>query len=205
MATNTERPENQVGYLLLYYDNNTWMWPDEGTGPARCPACSYILDLDATNPNYAARRRFKPIYDPESAVSSTTAIASTYDGYDIVSEPFKKFCETNEYPGLEFDGFIKGPSRFRLRIRSELPFDSERRGTRFEKFCTACQRYASIAGCTPVLLKIAYPIPDGIFCADVKFATGQGRSTVILIGEETRQKLKKARFKGIDYEPAFGL
>ena len=71
------------------------------------------------------------------------------DGQLIGSLAFKRFCERERYEGVRFRDFECDEVHVHVLIETVVPFDSERRQTRFENFCSACGNYESVVGATP--------------------------------------------------------
>jgi len=85
---------------------------------------------------------------------------------------------------------------FVLRLSKVLPFDAERRGTRFEDPCPTCQAFYNVIGATPVFLRgITEPIEEGFFRSDLEFASGHEQGPLILVGIGTAEKLKEQNFQ----------
>ena len=178
-----------VGYVLFGQDNGTRMFGSD-SAVARCGTCGYILDVNASNPDYVLRR-------------ADLDISSTFENRVIVSRAFKKFCEQAKCEGVTFRGFSADRDHFHLTVAREVSFDPIARKTRFEKKCPSCGNYEAVAGATPAFLKIKEPLPDGFFRTDVLFGSGDERQPLIIVGVETKAKLEKAGLRGLEFAPAY--
>ena len=169
----------------------------------RCPACGYPLNFLAYNPNFKSTSRIVDRHDGN--VISKPDISCTYDLFYIVSYRFKEFCLKDQYDGLMFDEFKDDPNYFNLRVRRKVKFDSRRRATNFEKYRRVCKNYESIVGATPSYLLRSRPLSDNFYRTDLLFGSAGQRSPHILVGPETKRKLELAKFKGLTFEPAYGI
>lgn len=196
--------KNVVGYTLDGHDNGTYMYEPGDKALPTCPRCGYRLDFFPTNPDYALKKRFKPLTG-QPTVSKETALSSTYDHQDIVSLSFKDFCLQQGYLDLNFIEFPKDPHHFHLMIANQVKFDSERRGTRFLELCPTCGNYDGIIGASHAPLQVTEPLADGFYRTDLLFGSGDRKSPLIIVGTETKAKLKAMKFRGLIFEPAYGL
>jgi hypothetical protein len=157
------------------------------SGHRRCEACGELLakwDEPLTGLKLKKRR-----YD----------ISCTYDGVDVVSLAFKEICESHHLTGLEFRRLPDDPQFFAIQSTNKVGFDSEQRGTRFIKRCSACGTYESIVGATPVFLVEQAFVPDmGFARTDLEFGTGDGKHPQLLCGESAARVLKSARLRGLE-------
>ena len=115
-----------------------------------------------------------------SKKTATKDVSYTYDNRLIVSRKFKDFCINQQYPGI--------------------PFDNERRKTRFIGKCELCGGYESIVGAYPTFLRCTAEIDDGIFRSDLAFASGKEKFPVIIVGPETLRKMKAAKLTGLEFK-----
>lgn len=119
LGTDTYRPRDPAGF----YD---WRFGNDGSPhPATCPTCGRKTDPEYINPSFRAKRR-------------NWDMSSTYDGYRIVSRRFRDFCIQNGWPGMSFVSLPADADFLVLRLSIVLPFDADRRRTRFESLCPEC-------------------------------------------------------------------
>lgn len=154
-----------------------------------CSECGYRTDFE--------------FYDPDfTPVRTVFDCSSTYDNFVIVSLKFKEFCVRHGYTNIEFRPFAKTKKFYWLVAKNEVEFDSQRSKTRFMDYCEACGNYESVVGVTPAFLKgIDKPLADGFYRTDLAFGGENAKTPVTIIGVETYEKMKKEKFKGIDYDP----
>lgn len=203
--SNSQRDLNTVGYTLLAADNGSDMWDSGDSVRQRCLRCGFVLEFMQTNPEYKPPRRFRPVYAKGLEVGPKTAMSTTYDGATIVSRAFRDFCEQQGYSDLEFREFKDDPSNFHFVVQRTLAYDYTRRGTKFDKFCEECRNYKSVVIAHPAMLLLAEPLADAIYGSDLLFGSGDAKHRLIIVGVETRRKMRERGLKGITFEPAYGL
>lgn len=174
-----------IGYSLYGIDNDSYMFEEDLAN--RCDKCGLRIGRPINEKFYLKNRKFEVSY--------------TYDGYLIVSHRFKLFVEDNFYSGVEFSSF-ELKDYYSLSCINILEFDAAKRETRFINYCDKCGRYNEVIGATPIFLKnITQPLNDGFYRTDLEFGSGSNKHPVIIIGVETYKKIKRERFKGIDFKP----
>jgi len=176
LGKGTYRPRRSAGFF-------DWRFGKDGhPHPATCPTCGRKTDPDFVNQDFKAKRR-------------DWDISSTYDGYCVVSKRFRDFCTEQGWPGMSFVRLPADEEFFVLRLSIVLPFDAERRQTRFEKPCPACGKYFDVIGATPAYLRgISEPIIEGFFRTDLEFASGHEQSPLIVVGISTAERLRDQKF-----------
>lgn len=196
-----------IAYILTGHDNNSYMLGEEtrkaltaeerqffdwrfakdgGPHPATCPKCGRKTDPHFIDPSFELYKK-------------SLDISSTFDGYMIVSERFKGFCESLRIDGVEFIALPSQPKHHWLVVRNILEVDTiESAGIRFLYYCDLCQNYAGVFGTDGLRFKgIESPIMNGIYRTDLKFAQAHEQQPVIVIGTEVAAAMKEVRFKGI--------
>jgi hypothetical protein len=181
----------KVGYCFTVADSKSRMFPSDAL-LCKCRRCGYRLDFFAHNPQYILRQ---DCFD----------LCATYDGQLIGSLAFKRFCEDQKYSGISFLEFELDEQHFHVIVERQVPFDFERRQTRFENLCQVCGNYESIAGATPAFLRVQAPLADGIYRTDLLFASGDEKCPLHIVGIDTKAKLIEAGLRGICFENAEGL
>jgi hypothetical protein len=180
---------NTLSPLILCYsasidDNNTHMFEERNEASLKF---RNIYEMGKINPNYKLGRIKKDIM-------------GTYDGYDIVSKKFYDFCNRENYEHLEFIELPNNRNFYWLKVHNVLPFDAERRKTRFLNYSVEFDGFEEIIGATPVYLKINKPLEEGIYRTDICFGTGISKSPVLLFGTFTKDKIKKEELTGLYFE-----
>lgn len=178
-----------LGYNLLAQDNGAHFFPDDVPDGILCPNCGTCLDY-SWHPQELSFSKKKALRD----------VSYTYDGRLIVSRKFKDFCTNQQYRGIQFHKVFHEPELYYLFPERILPFDSERRKTRFVNKCEICGGYESIVGADPTFLRCTAAVSDGIFRSDLAFASGKEKFPVVIVGPETYGKMKAARLTGLIIE-----
>ncbi len=174
-----------------FYD---WRFGKDGVPhPATCPTCGRKIDLNYINPAFRVTKRRRDL-------------TATYDGYVLVSDRFRDFCETNNWhQHVQFAPLPSDDDFFVFKPQRTLEFDADRRGTRFEDYCPECNKHFSVVGATPVYLRnVTAAISDDIYRSDLEFASGHEQHPLLILGVATAQAIKAAGFQKIDLTPIQG-
>jgi hypothetical protein len=132
-------------------------------------------------------------------------VSSTYDNVKVVSQRFVDVCREHELPGITFHRFEgKNGAYFFLESDRVVPFDPDRRGTRFEGRCAECGNFETVVGATPVYLRREAPLGRGFYRTDLSFGSNQGKRPILLIDSESAELLDSLRLRGLDLEAAVG-
>jgi hypothetical protein len=97
-----------LGYSIDVPDNDYDMY-----GKINLPACARYMDVYSINlidPTFKFRKR-------------KMNISTTWDGFLIVSDRFKQFCEVEKYTGLEFVKLPASPNFLWLKVSNVIEFD----------------------------------------------------------------------------------
>ena len=68
-------------------------------------------------------------------------VACTYDGFIIVSEKFKQFCEREGYAGLEFIVLPNASGFYWFKVDNILEYDVKLRETEFINYNSDCKGF----------------------------------------------------------------
>lgn len=180
-----------IGYSIMRHDSEVRMFRDDSDLP-KCPKCGRRRDPFAHNPNFRLRRRRFHIY-------------GTYDGQAVVSRALREFCLERRYGGLEFLAFDEDPEHYHLIVHNILPFDAQRRRTRFEGRCPECGEFHCVVGATPGFLKMHDVVGAGIWRSDLLFACDNEKSPIIIVSPSTMLEMKQAGLAGLVFRPVEGL
>jgi hypothetical protein len=202
MALKRVSKDKLIGYSIIKHYNDLEMYARDDMTISRCPRCGYRLDFFLTNPDFALKKRYKPIYMKE-AVTIKTALSVTYDSQVIVSIHFKEFCEQQGYEGLKFIELPKDPWHFHLIVENIIKLDTKRAHTKFENLCPVCGNYESAYGELDYY-DVTEPLADGFYRSDILLGNGDSKGPILLLGVETRKKFKEAALKGIAFDAAYG-
>jgi hypothetical protein len=174
----------KLGYALIFPDNKETMFAD--IPKEECWKFSNIYSINKI--------------DPLKKINSKKNLSATYDGFVIVTDVFKAFCEQHGYPGLQFVPLPASPGKYWFKLEQVLEFDVNARGTKFVNYDETCQGYEEIVGATPACLVEKKEIGEGFFRSDVCFGGREGKWPVYMIGEKTMQLLKKSGFKELVFK-----
>jgi len=154
-----------------------------------------------TNPDNAFRKSFKPLYLDSTISKKTTDVSVTYDGQTIVSDRFRLFLESEGNSGLRIISFARDPGHFQLQVDNVVPVNRDK--VQFVDRCPDCGNFNEVFG-DYERLAIDSPLIDGFFRTDVFFGSGDSKSPQLVVGQNTGQKIKTAKFKGCYLTPAIG-
>jgi hypothetical protein len=118
-------------------------------------------------------------------------VSVTYDGVVVVSDVFKRACDVASLSGLAFRRLPSDPGFYSIRPLRVVPFDYERRKTRFLNKCDMCGAWEAVVGATPVFLKAGSVIGDREFVrTDLEFGNLDRKHPLILCGMESPSALQ---------------
>lgn len=177
-----------LGYNLVATDTRKWLLGDNLEYAPSNPCNKYknIYEINFLPDNFLLPRGKKDFYE-------------TLDGFFLVSEKVKEFCDYYQYKNLEF---VPLPNSNYYWFKSEniLKYDIKTRGTRFLNHSEECNGYLEIVGATPVCLIDKKPIGDNFFRTDVFFGGKNGKSPLLCIGIETFSKIKDYTLSGLHFQ-----
>jgi hypothetical protein len=151
-----------------------------------CPECHYRTNFEFVNQLFQLKRK-------------TFDLSVTYDGYYIASLKFKEALNRDGITGIKFVAISKEPEFFVMFVSKVVPFDTEKRKSRAEKYCTVCGNYESIVGATPAFLKES-PRFD-LSRTDVAFGSGNAKHPLLIARETFVSLVKREKLKGLYFEP----
>jgi hypothetical protein len=157
---------------------------------ATCSKCSYLLNFDYYNPNFKIKRK---VFD----------LSHCWDTGIIISLKFKEYLVRQKYSRLDFLNFNNDNLFYQLFLKNEVELDPIKRDVRFINKCLVCNNYDEVIGATPCFLKNEMPLEDGLFKSNLYFGSGNRKEPIILVGTETKEKMKKEKLKGLTFEPIY--
>lgn len=178
-----------VAKELSAYDSE-FMYTGWDNMPGVCPYChskfKSVPDLD-----YRLRKRKLDAY-------------YTYDGFLIVSEKFKSFCEINKYENLEFKKlnhngfyFFEPHSFFQTNIFWN-PFNI------LGYWCDKCKNYSQVSGGVLKDETFILESDDFIMRTDTFRGSFESKSPDIIVGLKTMEKMKEFGLKGLVFTDVWG-
>lgn len=166
---------------------------DNENRPGTCPICHNTLEK---------------IPDVHYKVEKKRAdILCTYDGYCIVTEKFKEFCNENKYPNITFIALTDSIGYYFFMPHDIYKLDYIHRKTQFLNKRECCGSYDEIIGATPAykLSSFSTESDDFINRSEYLFGTKGCKDPLIIIGLKTQQKMKAFGLKGIDYKNVYSI
>ncbi|MCT7944159.1 hypothetical protein [Shewanella septentrionalis] len=158
---------------------------DDVIGVKVCPVCHYRTNFDFVNQNFTIKRK---IYD----------LSATYDGYYIASLKFKETIDREGIAGITFVAISREPEYFAMFVSNMVSFDTEKRKSKAEKYCSACGNYESFVGATPAFLRES-PSFD-LSRTDVAFGSGNAKHPLLIASECFVSLVKREKLKGLYFE-----
>lgn len=151
----------------------------------RCPECGCLLD-----PFYRSMRiDFKSKYD----------FSATYEGVFVVSKRFRDYIQSERYSNVIFYPVNEENSFFYFQVLNNvIKIDAEKSRIEFKEKCMTCHYPKEVIGGFDIFIAQEAPLLDGFYTTDVYWRTHYIYWPEFLIGQETYEKLKAQKFKGLD-------
>lgn len=179
-----------VAHVIYGYDINH-MYEDSKTRPGTCPVCHNTMEKIPDLIYKISRRKGDMFY--------------TYDGFSIVSERFKCFCDERGYPDLTFVALTKSKGFYFFMPQRIYKLDYIRRKVEFIDKRDCCGCYDEVIGATP-----AYKDPDffmesnDFICrSEWDFGSYGQKSPLIIAGLDTVSAMKAYGLKGMYYDKVY--
>ena len=155
---------------LVYYD-----WHDRKD---YCPVCHNTL-IPMPPLNYVFRKRKGDIW-------------ISYDGFWIVSEKFRAFCEERGYPNLIFTPIAKSAGYYFFTTNEIYKFDYKRSEVLFIDKQDCCGNYNSIVQIPQYRSKDEVLHVDDFICRPAYYLGDfASKGPIIVVGLKTRQLMKQ--------------
>lgn len=164
------------------------MYRDPKNMPGLCPVCHSTLEK---------------IPNLDYFTSTDKDIAITYDGFYIVSDRFKLFCEKRGYEGLCFISLKISPKHFYFMPDGIFPIDKETTVTMHEgEKCSVCGNYLwTGTGGHKIFSAIRWGEEDEfILRTEEYYASKYNKSPDIIIGIKTARLMQEYGLKGFYFE-----
>jgi uncharacterized protein with PIN domain len=179
-------PKGIVVAKLLYGNDLRRFMHNTDNRPGICPYCKNTLEKI---PNLEFKTKTKKDF------------VCTYDGFYIVSEKFKKFCDDQGFKDLTFIPLKKSPGHYYFEPQTIFPVDEK--NTIFEHSgepCPKCGKYRWFGGPHRIYSKYFYTEHDNFICRLNELHGDKGRKFyIIIVGLKTEKLMKKLGLKK-DYE-----
>ena len=155
------------------------MWEHKEERPGLCPVCHNVLE-QIPNMGYKVKK------------TKSRDIVCTYDGFHIVSQKFKDFCDENGYEDITFVQFPKSPNFYFFLPNKIYPLDYARMRTQFIGYNNCCGQYDAVIGCYFYRQLTDNVERNDFICrAEYFFADSLNKGPIIIIGTETLKKMIK--------------
>ncbi len=180
-----------VAYVI--YGNDADDMYESSFRPGTCPICGNTI-MKIPNLSYSLPKR------------RTCDLYHTYDGFGIVSEKFKRFCEARGYPNVVFIQ-LSGSHRFYyFSVRNVYPFDWARGKLRNNRELDCCGSFDWRGGGKDGLYRSPWavlPSDDFIMWSGIWFGNRGRKFPDIVIGVDTARAMEEYGLRGIDYREVF--
>ena len=177
---------------IIFMPDIEYMYDNENR-PGTCPICHNTLEK---------------IPDVHYKVAKKRAdILCTYDGFYIVTEKFKEFCNENKYPNITFIALADSIGYYFFMPHDIYELDYIHRKVQFLNKRVCCGSYDEIIGASPAykLSSFSTESDDFINRSEYYFGTKGCKAPLIIIGLKTQQKVKAFGLKGISYDNVYSI
>lgn len=174
-----------AGKVLYTRDEYKCMY-SQGGDEYCCPYC-HTFSQRVPNPSY--------IVPPRGS-----DIRITLDGFYIVSQKFKDFCESNSYTGVTFYQFPLSLGHYYMDIISPvIPIKLDK--VTGASLCPYCGKQEYMHG-IGISLFPGFKLDNDDFIArsDLELGAGDAQQYLILTGLETERKFREAKLKGLIFD-----
>ena len=181
-------PEGVVVAKILWCYDIKHMYSDPKKMPGLCPACNCTVEK-IPNLNYYT--------------STDKDIAITYDGFHIVRDRFKLFCEKRGYKDLLFVPLKKSLRHFYFMPETIFKVDKETTVTMHQgEKCKVCGNYFGTGtGGHKIFSAIRWGEDDDFIQRTEEFYTSKyNKSPLIIVGLKTAKLLHEYGLKGFYFE-----
>lgn len=179
-------------YSVSVNDNDSYMCSstdrvfEDVNGVEVCPECHYRTNFELVNKDFEIKRK---TYD----------LSATYDGYFIASLKLKETLIREGLTGIKFVAINSEPGYFVMFVSNIVPFDTEKRKSKAEKYCSACGNYESFVGATPAFLKEA-PSSD-LSRTDISFGSGNAKHPLLIASDNFVSLIEREKLTGFYFKP----
>lgn len=177
--------EKIVARIVMGHDI-AYMYSNENR-PGTCPICHNTIEK-VPDPLYRVSKKKGDLF-------------YTYDGFCIVSENFKRFCDERGYPNLIFVTLINSIGYYFFMPQDIYKLDYIRRNVQFIDKRNCCGCYDEVIGASPSYKKMDFLMSsDDFICrSEYYFASYGCKSPLIIVGLDTAVAMRDYGLKGIYY------
>ena len=183
-----------VAYRITGVDMMSHMYEDREDNPGLCPICHRTTFQKILNPNFKVRKRKK-----------AADLHYTYDMFCIVTDRFKEFFESRNYPGVLFHRIPRSEGFYMFDVETLFYCDHYRSNTQFAEMMECCRRPIGVYTpyyrfrsqfCNP-------PSDDFIAKEPIFYGDGHSGAPVFIVGTKTKEEMEKAGLRKIYYSPIY--
>jgi len=176
-----------IAKILSAYDVES-MYDDKRQDPGLCPVCHTALQK-IPNLEYRMQKKKGDIF-------------YTDDSFCIVTEKFKKFCETNKYEKLTFIALPKSPGYYYFEPGCIFKADPIRSLFDFGTRQSCCGQHKWIVIGTLLCKDKNFYLSTDDFISQLDYWVGNyyRKSPLIIIGLKTAGKMRQAGITGMCFE-----
>ena len=158
--------------------------------PGTCPICHNTIEK-VPDPLYKVPKKKGDMF-------------YTYDGFCIVSENFKSFCDERVYPHLTFVALTKSMGYYFFMPEDIYRLDNIRSRIRFIDKRDCCDSYdETIGSIFYKALDFSMPTDDFICRSEYYFASYGCKFPLIIVGLDTAVAMEAYGLKGMYYNKVF--
>ncbi len=122
---------------------------------------------------------------------------STYDCRDIVSDRFRRFCQSHRIPGAKFVEVNRRRKLYWLVATRRIKFPRNSHGVSAGRRCARCGQETWFTDFPSVLPRRRRPLGRGFWRSDLLFGDRYSASPVLLVDPMSARRLRAAGFKGL--------
>lgn len=176
---------------IIYAYNIKHMYDDNKTRPGTCPVCHNTIEKIPDSMYKVPKKKGDMFY--------------TYDGFCIVSERFKSFCDEREYPNLTFIALTKSVGFYFFMPQDIYELDYSRKEVEFINKRNCCGSYDEVIGSVPSYKAPDFSIDTNDFICRSKWAFGSygQKNLLIIVGLDTVTAMKAYGLKGMYFENVY--
>lgn len=193
-VTNPPSPDKSKLKVIAKYvhcNDAEYMYHCKEEQPGCCPVC-YCKLQEVPNLAYRMGRRRNDMY-------------CTYDGYFLVSNHFKRFCEERGYPNLVFIKLPKTHGFYFFTCKEEtFPLDEQWLWHSVDKQ-SCCGVYYEMGGPFTIKRKDIVLHSDDFIAKSPMLASGNHKSPCIIIGLSTMKAMQDYGLKGLYFHDVYEL
>lgn len=184
VASARKQNNGKVVAFSLSCSDLDYMYPDMKSMPGVCPVCHCTLEK---------------IPDLAFRVSMQRDIGCTYDGFQIVSDRFKQFCEEQKYSGLEFLALPNSPGFYVLRVLDNFCADKNQTTIQYSGKHDCCGHSDWLGRVNLVCHEDLSP--DANFIQSFLYLCGDDcrKFSLLVVGVETAKRMRAYGLKGMSF------